>query len=86
MAMSPKNRKKKSRQEKADKLEAMEAQEFKAILYRSDYEAIDRVVEAGDFENREEAIVVIMRNIDKLISCDSHTFNAIVDVKNLRTK
>ncbi len=75
--MSANDRKRKSRQENRDKLKAMDAQEFKAVLYRSDYEAIDRVVEAGDFEDREEAIVVIMRKLDKMIECDSHAFEEI---------
>ena len=79
-------RKANQRKREEETLETIGATWFKARFGKGTYAALNRIVEAGEFESQEEAFVVMIHNVDKLISCDSHAFNAIVDVKNLRTK
>lgn len=84
MAKSDKVRKQDQRDREAAQLLEIGASKFVANFGSGVFAALDRVVEAGGFEHQEEAFNVLILNADKLINSDSHVFERLVDVKNIR--
>lgn len=84
MAMTAAERKQAQRDREQFELETIGATKFKVSLGSGTYAALDRIVEHGGFESHEEAFNVLVHTADKSRECDSHVFNYLVDVKNIR--
>jgi hypothetical protein len=84
MAMTVAERKKAQRDREQLELETIGATNFTANLGIGTYAALDRIVEHGGFESHEEAFNVIIHTADKSRERDSHIFDYLVDVKNIR--
>ena len=84
MAMTAAERKQAQRDREQFELETIGATKFTVSLGSGTYAALDRIVEHGGFESHEEAFNVLVHTADKSRECDSHVFNYLVDVKNIR--
>lgn len=83
-AKTPAERSKKYRDKKREELKRLKGERFKMFMSGATGAAIDQIVNAGGFENREEAIDVLIHNAAKLINRDASRFEELVDVKGLR--
>ena len=84
MAMTAAERKQAQRDREQFELETIGATKFTVSLGSGTYAALDRIVEHGGVESHEEAFNVLVHTADKSRECDSHVFNYLVDVKNIR--
>lgn len=84
MAKDAAQRKREQREREAKHLEAMDASKLEMVLYKGTREALERIMTRAGFEEQEEAVTVLIHNLDKLKSCDSHVFEKLTDVAGLR--
>lgn len=81
---TPAERSKQYRDRKRAELVRLNATRFKMLMPAGTGAALNQIVDAGGFENQEEALSVLIHNAAKLIKRDASRFEELVDVKGLR--
>lgn len=80
MAKDAAQRKRDQRRREKAHLKSVGATEFKMPMYRGTSEALQEILEAGEFEEAAEAITVLIHNAAKLIKRDMSQFNELTSI------
>lgn len=70
-------RKRRQRQREAEHKEVVGAREVRYEFYRSTYEALQRICDAGGYEEEAEAITLLIHGADELRQRDPSRFKEI---------
>lgn len=79
-AKTPAQRKEEQRKRDREHCESVGATLFTMDMYQGTTDALNRIMEAGGFEQGAEAITLMIHNIDKLIDSDKSRFNELTSI------
>ena len=73
-------RQRRKRQKEKEHKEAVGAQDFRFEIYRGTAEALERITQAGGFEEEAEALTLLIHGADELVKRDTSQFKELIRV------